>query len=195
MGESDGMHMTLRSPLIAAALLGALALPGSTAAQTSAGDRCAGRDVVPNAKNIAQVEHATLCLVNEERTSRGLGRLTPVGSLQSVASAHAARMVRHRFFEHTSPGGETFVARIKRTGYLRWSMRRWSVGENLAWGSGSRATPGSIVSAWMDSAGHRRNILDRDFDELGLGIATGAPKAGVSGDAATYVNEFGERGR
>ena len=76
MGEPDEMAMSLRSSLIAAALLGALALPGSTAAQTSAGDRCAGRDVVPNAQNIEQVEHATLCLVNEERTSRGLGRLT-----------------------------------------------------------------------------------------------------------------------
>lgn len=192
--------MSLRSPTIAAALLGSLALAGPAQAQTSSYDAapqagCLGAGVVPSPQTIERARDATLCLVNEERTSRGLGRLTPVDSLESVAAAYAARMVRQRFFEHTAPDGSTFVTRIKRTSYLAGGLKRWSIGENIAWGSGRMATPEAIVAAWMRSPGHRRNILNRNFHELGLGIATGAPKAGVNRDAATYVNEFGERRR
>jgi uncharacterized protein YkwD len=105
-------------------------------------------------------------------------------------------MVRQRFFEHTSPDGGTFLSRIMRTSYLRGSLKRWSVGENLAWGVGARATPESIVKGWMNSRLHKRNIVNARFDELGLGVALGAPRAGVgSGPAATYVNEFGMRRR
>jgi uncharacterized protein YkwD len=80
--------------------------------------------------------------------------------------------------------------RIKRTNYLR-GARGWTLGENLAWGTGSAATPARIVSAWMHSPGHRRNILDRRYREFGIGLALGAP---TGGPGATYVNEFGRRG-
>jgi len=104
--------------------------------------------------------------------------------------------VRERFFEHTCPDGGTFVSRIKRSSYLRGNLKRWAVGENIAWGTSDRSSPGKIVRAWMRSPGHRRNILDRRFDELGLGIALGAPKRGADhASAATYVNEFGQRRR
>ena len=98
-------------------------------------------------------------------------------------------MTRRNYFSHYSPAGGTFLDRIRRTGYLR-NAQSWVVGENLAWGSGSRATPGSIVQAWMQSSGHRANILTRRFRHIGIGIAFGAP-ANVGGRPA--ATEFGAK--
>jgi uncharacterized protein YkwD len=100
-------------------------------------------------------------------------------------------MDARNYFDHTSRGGASFVDRIRRTRYLK-GARGWVVGENIAWGSGSLATPRSIMRAWMNSPGHRANILNRRFREIGVGIAKGAPAAGV-GNGATYATSFGAR--
>ncbi len=215
--------MHLRLPLLAAALTASLALPGAVQASPEVpvalpcvdavavtvncapapapapapkpAESCPGRDLVPTAANVAAIRGATLCLLNEERADRRLGALNSTPPLQAVAGAYAKRMVRERFFDHTAPDGATFLSRIKRSSYLRGSLRRWSVGENIAWGTGDLATPEQIVQAWMHSPGHRRNILTARFTELGLGVAIGAPRGGQGGAAATYVNEFGQRRR
>jgi uncharacterized protein YkwD len=174
---------TLLPALVTAATL--LVVPASS----SAASGCAGASLAPSAEHAAEVHHATLCLLNQQRTSRGLPRLREQGSLTGVAKTYARLMVRQRFFDHTSPGGSTMAERIKRTSYLD-DTHGWALGENLAWGSGSSATPAQIVRAWMRSAGHRRNILDAGFREIGIGIALGSPTGGAG---ATYVNEFGRR--
>ena len=96
-------------------------------------------------------------------------------------------MVTEHFFAHTSRNGATFAARIKRTGWTR-SRRSYTIGENIGWGGGSLATPRSMVSAWMHSAGHRANILARSFRMIGIGVANGVP---TGGDGATYATDFG----
>ena len=183
--------MGMRRLSLVSALLVAFVLPASA----QASGHCAGQHVAPAAGNAAAVRSATLCLLNDERADRGMGRLTTVPALRTVAGAYAHRMVREGFFDHSSPDGGTFVTRIKGTSYLRGGVKRWSVGENIAWGSGSRATPRAIVTSWMQSPGHRRNILNPRFNELGLGVALGAPSGARMADAATYVNEFGLRHR
>lgn len=155
---------------------------------------CANAGVLPTAANAAKVRHATLCLLNKERTKRGLKKLRSQSTLGKVARSYAKKMVRDRFFDHVSPGGSTMVGRIKSTAYLS-SARAWSVGENIAWGAGMQATPAAIMEAWMDSPGHRHNILDRGFREIGIGIITGVPVAGIGSEGATYVTEFGLRRR
>ena len=65
----------------------------------------------------------------------------------------------------------------------------WSLGENLAWGSGELGTARGIHEAWMRSNGHRANILNPDFRELGIGIRPGVPKDATVG--ATYTANFG----
>jgi uncharacterized protein YkwD len=102
-------------------------------------------------------------------------------------------MSRQDFFAHVAPDGSSMVDRIRRTAYLR-AVRRWSVGENLAWGAGRRATPQQTVAAWMASPGHKANILDRGFDEIGVGVFPGAPVRGFT-SAGTYVTNFGQRVR
>jgi uncharacterized protein YkwD len=164
----------------------ALTLPASSVAAPG----CPGANAQPTTANAATVRHATLCLLNRQRVRHGLPRLHEHRSLNHAARKYAGLMVRQGFFDHVSPGGSTMAQRIKRTSYLR-GVHGWSLGENLAWGSGSSATPAQIVNAWMKSPGHRRNILDRSFREIGIGIATGAPRRGAPG--ATYVNEFGHR--
>jgi len=154
---------------------------------------CEDAALLPTAANAAKMRRATLCLLNKERTKRGLKKLRAQSTLASVAKRYAGRMVRDGFFDHTSPGGSTMVGRIKATAYLS-RVRSWSVGENIAWGAGSQATPAAIMKAWMASPGHKQNILDRTFREIGIGIVTGAPVAGMA-DGATYVTEFGQRSR
>jgi hypothetical protein len=135
---------------------------------------------------------ATLCLINAQRSARGLKPLAADARLQAAASAFARDMVDRRFFDHVSPGGGTMMDRLHAAGWNPGGA--WSAGENIAWGGGSLGTPAAIVDAWMHSAGHRANILSRAYTQIGVGIADGAPQAGVSGPAATYVTDFGAGG-
>jgi uncharacterized protein YkwD len=124
----------------------------------------------------------TLCLLNAERAARGLGALRASTKLALAAQRHSDDMVERRYFAHGDYGD-----RIARTGWGR-SRRSYTIGENLGYGSGGQATPRAIVAAWMHSAGHRANILQRRFHAIGIGIASGTP-AGSAG--ATYSTDFG----
>lgn len=146
---------------------------------------CKGADSVPSATT--QETHATLCLLNEQRRAHGLRPLRLDGKLGRAARAHAEDMVAKRYFAHESKSGATFATRIKRTGWTK-SRRSYTMGENIAWGGGSLATPRAIVRSWMNSAGHRANILARDFRFIGIGIAAATPEGGAGG---TYATDFG----
>jgi uncharacterized protein YkwD len=136
----------------------------------------------------ARAATATLCLINAQRTQRGLPKLTRSVTLGRAARAFARDMVARRFFDHVSPDGGTLEDRLRAAG---WSPSgSWSIGENIAWGSGRLGTPASIVHGWMTSPGHRANILKRGFRQIGIGIARGAPQGGVGGPAGTYVTDF-----
>lgn len=184
-------RLTRTTTTLAAALAVALTAPGAALASD-----CEGASDSPAETSLSVARDTTLCLLNEERTSRGLRPLREHSELRSAAQSYAELMDDHNFFDHVSPAGSTMVDRLKRgTGYLR-SGRSWVVGENLAWGAGGAETPARIVRAWMRSPGHRKNILNGRFRDIGIGITDGAPVAGVSAasGAATYVNNFGARG-
>jgi uncharacterized protein YkwD len=150
---------------------------------------CPNADLVPNAGNLAAIRAAILCLHNQVRADRGLAQLDTDATLRKVANGHSSDMVAGDYFDHTTPGGVTMVDRIKGSGYVR-PNRGWMIGENLEWGTGSLATPRGAMKAWMNSPEHRANILQRGYRELGVGIALGTPKAGLSG-GATYTVDFG----
>jgi uncharacterized protein YkwD len=180
----------VRSPLLAcAAVAASMLVPASASAATSG---CASASAEPHAARYVAVRGATLCLINAERRKRGLPKLRFNRRLAKAAGRHARDMVRGEYFSHDSPNGSDFVDRIRRAGYLRGRSGGWSLGENLAWGSGSLASPRSIVRAWMRSSGHRHNILNRRFREIGVALVLDAPVDGVD-RAATYVMEFGRR--
>jgi uncharacterized protein YkwD len=164
------------------ALIAVVAAPG---AANAAG--CSGADTAPASMTANAAGHATLCLLNQQRRSHGLRAFKLDGRLGRAATGHARDMVAKRYFDHTSKGGASFGARIKRTGWTR-SRRSYTIGENIGWGGGSLATPRAMVRAWMNSAGHRANILARSFRMIGIGVANGAP---TGGHGATYATDFG----
>jgi uncharacterized protein YkwD len=179
---------------LAAAALAAAALVTTPAHASAKPHRaaapCANADLIPAASNLASIRKATLCLVNAERTSRGLRALKSNSRLRSAADRYVREMVAKNFFSHVSPSGSTLLQRIKKTAYLK-PARSFAIGENLAWGTGELATPAQTVRGWMNSPPHRHNMLDRGFREIGIGVALGAP--GSSDPGATYATEFGRR--
>jgi uncharacterized protein YkwD len=134
------------------------------------------------------VRAAILCLHNQIRAERGLPLLRENARLRRAATEHSSDMVSRGFFEHTTPNGTTMVDRIMASSYASPRVG-WAFGENLAWGTGSRATPRLIMKAWMDSPGHRSNIVKRAYREIGIGVVTGVPSNRRAG--ATYTADFG----
>ncbi len=109
-------------------------------------------------------------LLNQQRVVNGLPALQRVAPLDTAAQSYSETMrsATHGgsvYLSHTSPDGTSFSTRITWTGY-RWT----AIGENIAAG---QRTPQAVVSAWMNSAGHRANILNRAFRHVGIGVAVG----------------------
>jgi len=181
---------TVRRALRLAVALSLAALAAPTGAHAQG---CANTHVLPTRANLAAVRAAVLCLHNAERARHRLPPLRENPRLRRAAARHAEHMVDARFFDHTTPGGATMLDRIRRTGYTS-GARAWSVGENIAWASGRLATAAQIERAWMRSAGHRANILQRSFREIGIGVEPGVPvRLSASQAGATYTTDFGFR--
>jgi uncharacterized protein YkwD len=163
-----------------------IALGGGTPARAT--QECANADVSPDGGNVDVVRAAILCLHNEIRAERGLPLLRENARLRRAALAHSTDMVSRGYFEHTTPNGVTMVQRIMAARYASPRVG-WALGENLAWGTGSLATPRSIMRAWMESPGHRANVVKRAYREIGIGVVTGVPSDRDAG--ATYTADFG----
>ncbi|MEA2332213.1 MAG: hypothetical protein QOH58_2351 [Thermoleophilaceae bacterium] len=180
----------LRLLAIVAAVCGATlaAAPAAQAAQA-----CPASNATPAKASKPEIVRATLCELNSERARHGLRRVSLNRRLSRAARRHARDMARRNYFSHDSLGGGSFIDRIRREGYLR-NARSWVVGENLAWGSHGHSRPRVIMQMWMNSPGHRANILNASFREIGIGVAYDAPIAGGGKPAGTYVTDFGSRG-
>ena len=151
---------------------------------------CAGANLLPALSSVPTAKAATLCLLNNERATRGLAPLSTQPELESSAQNYSQAMVQQRFFAHVSPGGQTITDRL--ADYTGAALS-YTTGENLGWGEGALATPSAIVRGWMASTGHRDNILSGDFTEIGVGIVGGTPSGGLPALSATYTTEFGSR--
>ncbi|MFM9588433.1 CAP domain-containing protein [Streptomyces scabiei] len=116
-----------------------------------------------------------ITLTNGERAGAGLPPLSPDARLTAAAQAHSADMVARAFYAHTSPDGDEPWHRAAAAG----STHR-SVGENIACGQRSAA---EVMRGWMDSPGHRANILKPGFTHIGVGFVGG-------GEAGTYWTQL-----
>ena len=103
-----------------------------------------------------------LALVNQERARAGCPAVTPDTRLAAAAQAHSADMAQRRYFDHTAPDGTDPGQRITAAGYA-WS----AYGENIAAGYPDAV---SVMRGWMNSPGHRENILNCRFGNLGVGL-------------------------
>ena len=172
--------------------LAGLVLAGSAVAATpamAAPAPCPASDADATTMTLTAVRSTTRCLLNAIRADHGMKALKSDDRLTGAARGHSRKMVAKSFFTHDSLSGKHFSGRIAATGWMD-GRANWVVGENLAWGSGTLATPHAIVDAWMDSAGHRDNILKRRFRNVGVGVSRGTPVTGVS-EGVTYTTDFG----
>lgn len=115
----------------------------------------------------AQYAQQVVSLVNQQRSQNGCGPLTLNSKLTLAAQRHTDDMVARHFFSHTNPDGVDFATRISRAGYT-WS----TAGENIAQG---QQTPADVMDAWMHSPGHRANILNCSFKDIGVGVNLSGP--------------------
>jgi uncharacterized protein YkwD len=109
------------------------------------------------------VAQRILDLTNLERSRVGAPALRLDSQLIVAAQTHTDLMVQHNQMSHQLPGEPSLAGRVSQTGY-RWS----AVAENIAWG---QQTPEHVVSDWMNSPGHRLNLLDPKYQHLGVGYA------------------------
>lgn len=132
-------------------------------------------------------EQSVVRLINKQRARHGLSALKSDGSLVTVARAHSRDMIRRNYFSHRSKSGTDAEDRIARAGGTG------AIGEDLAWGTGSYASPSAIVKLWLDSPPHRRVLLASDLRYVGIGRATGWFQ-GYRG-AAVFTADFSARVR
>ena len=113
--------------------------------------------------DLETVRQQLLDRVNEERKRRRLGPLRPNRTLSSAAQTYADRMMREGFYGHVSPRGDTVLERVQASGY-----DPELTGENLASG---QPTAEQAMDNWMASKGHRDNILEPSFQDVGFGVS------------------------
>jgi uncharacterized protein YkwD len=172
-----------RKPLaLAVAVLTAIAvflILTATAAAAGAthhtSSTCNGASTAIAASTKVGMRATVVCLINQERTSRGLPGFTESSKLDRSAQGWTNELVSHHEFTH----GADFADRISATGF-HWSH----AGENIATGY---PTPASVVAGWMASTDHCQNILDPEFRYVGTGVSRGATVL----SPGTWTQDFG----
>ncbi len=141
--------------------------PATTATKTSARPTTASptKSASPTATGAAAYEEQVLSLVNSERAAAGCGPVKADVPLRDLARAFSKDMADRGYFSHNTPEGKTPWDRAEAAGidYL--------AAENIARG---QQTPAAVMDAWMNSEGHRRNILNCSLTKLGVGVHMGS---------------------
>jgi uncharacterized protein YkwD len=125
---------------------------------------------------MSTLEERVVVLTNGERAKRGCGPLRGDLRLAAAARAHSNDMARNNYFDHNSQDGTTPWVRMKRAGYLQPGA------ENIAKGY---PTADAVMAGWLNSPGHRANILNCRLRALGVGFHSGF------GSGALWTQDFG----
>ena len=110
-----------------------------------------------------KLEKEVVTLVNQERAKLGLAPLKDNSQLSNVARTKSEDMANKNYFSHTSPTYGSPFDMMKKFG-----ITYTTAGENIAMG---QQTAASVMDGWMNSSGHKANILSKDFTEIGVGVA------------------------
>jgi uncharacterized protein YkwD len=138
----------------------------TTTATTSSSSRTTSQPAPTTSQPTAgSFTDQVVSLTNAQRLANGCKALTVNGTLTAVAQAHSQDMATRDYFDHVDPEGRSPFDRMTAAGY-QFS----SAAENIAAG---QPTPAAVLDAWMNSAGHRANILNCSLTQIGVGYATG----------------------
>ncbi|MEV0801895.1 CAP domain-containing protein [Kribbella sp. NPDC050281] len=138
-------------------------------------------DPPPGGGGTNSQEREVLNLTNQIRQQQGCGPLRLDSALVNAAGRHASDMVRRHYMDHTNPDGQDPGDRMAAAGY-----RGSSWGENIAAGY---STAQKVVAAWMQSDGHRKNILNCRFTSIGIGYDSGQVRSDWG--PGSWVQDFG----
>lgn len=118
---------------------------------------------IPSIDNVKTLEQQVIDLVNKQRAAHGLSKLTANWEVCRVARYKSQDMINKNYFAHQSPTyGSPF------TMMQSFGIRFSAGGENIAYG---QRTPQEVMNSWMNSAGHRANILSATYNQMGCGVA------------------------
>jgi len=129
-------------------------------------------------REVEALEHQCLDEVNRVRRAQRLAPLTFYRDLLPVARAYSRRMAEEHFFSHNDPDGRTVRERVS-DAEITWRI----VGENLAYSNGYVNPVAASVHSWMESPGHRRNLLDPDYNVTAIG-------AWIGSDGTVYFTQI-----
>ena len=118
-----------------------------------------------NTNSLTSDEQEVFNLINQQRANNGLAALQIDNEVQNVARIKAKDMVQNNYFSHTSP---TYGSPFEMLNSFKISYK--TAGENIAGNSNNQAA----VTAWMNSSGHKANILNSSFNYTGIGVVTGS---------------------
>lgn len=136
--------------------------PSTGTATPSTGTTTPSTGTTTAASDSSAYVKEVVSLVNAERAKAGLAPLKALDSLNKVAAAKATDMRSNNYFSHTSPTYGSPFDMMKSFG-----VSFGYAGENIAMG---QKTPQEVMTAWMNSAGHKANILSKNFDSIGVGF-------------------------
>ncbi len=119
--------------------------------------------------NTASFEKAAFDMINQKRAEQGLKPLEWSGRLLSVARTHSQNMAEYDFFSHKGLDGKYVSDRADDAQIGTWRL----IGENIAFNRGFNDPVAKAVELWLNSATHRRNLLNPDWRETAVGIAIG----------------------
>ena len=145
--------------------------------------------------SLARVEDLVFEMTNQVRQARGLAPLIQDNELREVARSYSNDMLVRRFFDHTTPDGVPFQARIR----ARYRHGVSAMGENIWSASGynpnnAQYLAKEIMDSWMRSPGHRENLLSPDFTHLGVGISASYNNIRATQDFVGRSKGYGFRG-
>jgi uncharacterized protein YkwD len=160
-----------------------------------AGASCPDADLPPSAGDLNRVAGAMVCLINVERTHRGLVALRSNRQLHSSSDYHTRDMIASHFLAHQGPPPHpSLLTRIVTTGYFAHVVGGLFT-ENVGIGPLDTGTASGMVGAWMESDEHRANILRPEFRDVGIGarIAPADPVFYPDQPAAVFTTDFARR--
>jgi uncharacterized protein YkwD len=184
----DELPLFHRQPIMKTARFALIAMLAAATAFGSDIDRLAadleralgkGTVEVHRKAPVSTPSDAIVAAMNRERAAYGLPPLRLNSKLSLAAQDRITDMFDQRYFAHVAPDGTQPFVWLARHGYAYRTA-----GENLAVGYG---TAGRVVGGWMNSPGHRANILGSGFDEVGVAIASGAPLRGYAGPTIVAI--------
>ena len=174
------------------AAVASLALASSPATSSGAAERggsaCALGAAPVADSSIEDVRKSIRCLINEERAVHGFGKLLRNESLQKASQRHTKAMVAADCLAHRCGDEPNLETRLRQAGYFD-GVKAWRYAENTGCGESAEA----MIANWLASLYHRVNILDPDFEDIGVGISQDRVSGRCDKGYGTFAVVFGER--